>query len=394
MYTTAVPTDQRAGVRPISFLLDSGGSLSDPVMLKIRPEDLTRNEPSRITVHQTLGRGTQGWVDNFGEGLPSVTISGHTGWRPSGVSAEDGVRAFEHLNTLVAHSYHAAKQGAIDTGRDPATVKLLFIDMLDGFAWNVAPMQFVLRRNKSRPLLMQYNITLQAVSTSIDAQSVTAPFFGSLPSGLGALGNAIGTLMGFVGNVQGWVASAVSAVQGFVAPLADTVRKFALLSTAVFTAVQAAVSSVTNGVRSVANMAIGIARDIATVGVNVFRTISSIAGIPSTVKAALSRVAAAYNEVLCIFSNSLRPRKSYQDYEGLYGASNCSSTTGGRPGSVYLNENAFALMQPEPSVIEMNTPAMSSTAALSRTDPVLAPMPLAEMDRHIAIVAAGTKVNP
>lgn len=393
MYTTAVPTDQRAGVRPISFLLDSGGSLSDPVMLKIRPEDLTRNEPSRITVHQTLGRGTQGWVDNFGEGLPSVTISGHTGWRASGASSEDGVKAFEKLNQLVAHRYHQAKQAAIDSGRDPAGVKLLFVDLLDGFAWNVAPTQFVLRRNKSRPLLMQYNITLQAVSTSVDFQPAGVPFFGSISGGLGALGNVIGTLMGFVGSIQGWVASAVSAVQGFVAPLADTVRKFALLSTAAFIATQAAVSSVTNGVRGMANSAIVIARDLATVGVNVFRTISSIAGIPGAVKAALSRVASAYNEVLCIFSNSLRPRKSYQDYEGLYGASNCSSTTGGRPGSVYLNENAFALMQPEPSVIEMNTPAMSSTAALSRTDPVLAPMPLAEMDQHVAIITAGTKVS-
>ena len=112
----AAPTDQRAGVRPISFLLDAGGSLSDPVMLKVRPEDLTRTEPSRITVHQTLGRDRSGWADNFGAGLPTVTIAGHTGWRDTG-TGEDGVKAFERLNTLVMQSYHAARQAAISVGR-------------------------------------------------------------------------------------------------------------------------------------------------------------------------------------------------------------------------------------------------------------------------------------
>lgn len=394
MYTTAVPTDQRAGVRPIQFILDSGGgSFSDPVTLKVRPEDLTRTEPSRLTVHQTLGRGAQGWVDNFGEGLPTVTISGHTGWRAAGYNAQDGVQAFEHLNTLVAHAYHAAKQGAIDTGRDPGSVKLLFVDMLDNFAWSVAPTQFVLRRNKSRPLLMQYNISLQAVSTTIDSQPAIAPFFGSITSGLGALGKVINDLFGFANSIQGWVSSAVSGINGFIAPLASTVRNFAMMSTAVFSAVQTTVSSITNGVRGVANSAIGIARDLASVGVNVMRTISSIAGLPASIKSSLMRVAGAYNEVLCIFSNSLRPRKTYDNYEGLYGASNCSSTTGGRPGSVYLNENVFSMMQPTQSVIEMNTPAMASTAKLARTDPVMAPMPLAELDRHVANIVSGTKVN-
>lgn len=393
MYTSAVPTDQRAGARPISFLLDTGGGPGAPVTLKIRPEDLSRNEPSRITVHQTLGRETSGWVDNFGEGLPSVTISGHTGWRPTGVSAEDGFRAFERLNQLVVHDYHAAKQAAIDSGRDPASVKLLFVDMLDGFAWNVAPMSFVLKRSKSRPLLIQYNINLQAVSTSIDTPFMDVPFFGSIFSGLGALGRAINTLLGFAGQVQGWVGAAVSVVNGALAPIATTVRQFALLSTAAFGAVQSMIAAVGNGIGSIANTAIGIARDIATVGVNVFRTFSVIAGLPGTVKAALSRVAGAYNEILCLFSNSLRKRKTYQNFEGLYGASNCSSTTGGRPGSAYVNENAFALIQPQQPMLSLSTAAMSSTASLSRTDPVLAPMPLAEMDRHLNIIVNGLKVQ-
>jgi hypothetical protein len=149
-------------------VLQNGLGFGSPVTLKVRPEDLTRTEPSRVSVHQTLGRVVNGWADNFGEGLPSVTIAGTTGWRTSAASGEDGAQAFETLNRLVVHEYHEAKQAAIDSGMDPATVKLLFVDMLDGFTWNVAPMNFVLRRSKSRPLLFQYNIVLQAISTDID----------------------------------------------------------------------------------------------------------------------------------------------------------------------------------------------------------------------------------
>lgn len=387
------PTDQRAGVRPISFILDAGGgSLSDPVTLKVRPEDLTRTEPSRLTVHQTLGRGAQGWVDNFGEGLPSVAISGHTGWRAAGYNAQDGVQAFEHLNTLVMHSYHAAKQSAIDTGRDPAGVKLLFIDMLDGFSWSVAPTQFVLRRSKSRPLLMQYNITLQAVDTAIDRSSILAPFLGNVPDGLRALADAVGRIESFAGGIVGMINGAVSFVQGVVTDVARVVSGFVTLTKRVMGAVQSVVGAVVGGFTSITNSVIRIAKDISSAGVSIFRTFSAIRNLPAALKAQLGRVAAAYNEIACIFSNALRPRKVYQNYDGLYGASNCSSTTGGRPPSVYSNANPFALIKGEPSPITVSSSASSSMNAIIKSDPVLAPMPIAELERNIANVVTGVAI--
>lgn len=387
------PTDQRAAVRPISFLLDSGiGGLSAPVTLKIRPEDLTRNEPSRLTVHQTLGRETQGWVDNFGQGLPSVTIAGHTGWRAAGYNALDGVAAFEQLNTLVMKSYHAYKQVAIDRGLDPASVKLLFVDMLDDFAWSVAPTQFVLRRSKSRPLLMQYNITLQAVSTTVDQTFSLAPALGEVPAGLRALEDAVSRFESFAGDIVGMINEAVSFVSEAVSNVARVVSAFVSLTKRVMGAVQSVVSAVVGGFTSLANQVIGIAKDIASAGVAIFRTFSAIKNLPTTLRAQLSRVAAAYNEVACIFSNSLRPRKVYQNFDGLYGASNCSSTTGGRPISPYTNANPFTLMRSSPPPISMSSPASSSVAALSASDPVLAPMPIAEIERHTANVVNGTTV--
>jgi len=127
--------------------------------------------------------------------------------------------------------------------------------------------------------------------------------------------------------------------------------------------------------------------------VNIFRTISSIASLPAHLKAALSRVGSAFNEAMCILRNSLRPRKTYDDYDSLYGASNCSSTSGGRGPSAYANMNAFSLMQMEKGPVELNSAAMASVSVLNRNDPVLAPMPIQEMGRHVDVINNGIKVS-
>lgn len=393
MFTLNPPTDQRAGVRPIAFLLQQSGGFGSPVVLKVRPEDLSRNEPSRVNVTQTLGRNAQGWVDNFGEGLPSLTISGHTGWRTSSGSGEDGAQAFETLNTLVQKDYHKAKQAAIDAGLDPAAVKLLFIDMLDGFTWSVTPTQFVLRRSRSRPLLFQYNISLQAVATDIDNPLMVLPFAGNLPAGLGALENIVRAIEGYADEINGWFATAVAYKDRTLAPIGAATQAFTNMSARVFGAVNSVIATGENSVSSTANTLIGFASDIAKVGANINRTVSNIAGIPDNLKASISKVGAAYSEAYCIFKNSLRPRKTYSDYSDLYGASNCSSTTGGRQGSSYLNTNAFEMIQPEKSPLMLTSGAQSSITTLGNADPVLAPIDLKEMDRHLTIINKGVTIN-
>lgn len=392
MLAKPAPTDQRAGVRPISFVLDDAGSLGTSVTLNVRPEDLTRNEPARATVHQTLGRDTTGWVDHFGEGLPSVTIAGHTGWRHAIGTGMDGVQAFQALNDLVAHAYPQAKQAAIDRGTDPAQVKLLFVDMLDDFAWSVVPTNFVLRRSKSRPLLMQYNISLQAVSTSVDSGVLQLPFFGNVFGGLNALDRLMEKFSSFEWQVEDWVSRALAFVDRGLGPIASTVKTFVGMTNRALGAVNTVVRGAKNVINGTANRLIGIASDLASVGVNVFRTINNIRNLPSDLKAAIGRVASAYNEVLCIFSNSLRQRKTYEEYTGLYGASNCSSTTGGRQDSAYANMNAFELMQPARDNAAFSSSALAGVSALSRMDPVMAPMPMPEIGRHLSNVVVGVSL--
>lgn len=389
---SSAPTDQRAGVRPIAFALDTGKGVGSPVTLKIRPEDLTRTEPSRIAVHQTLGRDRIGWGDDWGAGLPTVTIAGHTGWQANGSSGEDGVQAFEKLNSIVMPQYHAAKQAAINSGLDPSTVKLLFIDMLDNFTWSVSPTNFVLRRSKSRPLLMQYNISLQALAVNVDNPFVVVPFLGNITGGLSALSGVVKFFQSVSSAIQGWVATAISFKDKLLAPVASTVAAFSQMSNQVFQSVYSAVSAINGGVSSYANSLISIAADIGNVGKNVFRSLSAIAGIPQHVKYALARVSAAYNEVVCIFSNSLRPRKIYQDFDGLFGASNCSSTTGGRPASRYADSNVFAMLQTNQSGIRVNGDAQSAISGLGRADPVLVPLSVSQIGQGLQAINGGVSV--
>ncbi len=393
MLQRPAPTSQKADVRPIAFALQNGMSIGTPITLSVRPEDLTRNEPSRTTVHQTLGRGVTGWVDNFGAALPSLTISGNTGWRATAGSKQDGVQAFLELNKLVHEDYHAAKQLAIDTGRDPATVKLIFIDMLDDFVWSVTPTTFQLRRSKSRPLLMMYTINLQAISTEIDTPFMVLPFLPNMPAGIEALGRVIGFLRSVSGMIQSAVAKAVSFKDRLLAPIGATAAEFHSLSLQVFTEVSTATSSINNGVNSTANSLISIADDLASVGVNVFRTFAAIEGIDNNTKQAMSRVSAAYNEVVCIFRNSLKPPKFYEEYTGLYGASNCSSTTGGRGPSMYSNSNVFELMQDERTPVSIGTTAQASARVIVVSDVVLAPLDLQEVDRLLKDVNQGVSFN-
>ena len=393
MFTSAVPTDQRAGVKPISFTLQTANGLRTPVTLKIRPEDLTRTEPQRATTTQTLGRGIVGWVDHFGEGLPSVQISGHTGWRTSQGSGQDGAQAFETLNNLIVHEYPEAVQNAINAGQDPSQVRLLFIDMLDDCSWVVVPQQFVLRRSKSRPLLFQYNIQLQCISTDLDNPLMVLPFSGSIFSGLKALNGVISTIEGYGKNIEGWINTAVGIKNAAIAPIAHTVRLFNESANRIFRTVNGVITTGKNAINGTANDLIGIASDFSKVGLNLHRTIGAIQGVPQDVKHALMRVSGAYSEAFCIFNNSLRPRKVYQNYDGLFGASNCSSTTGGSQPSSYVNTNAFALLNDKQTPVTISAGARSSISELGNADPVMAPKTIGELNRHTTNIIQGTAFN-
>lgn len=356
----AAPTPQK--VRPISFVLSEGGSVRGSVTLPIRPEDLNRIESSRVTVHQTLGRGPVGWVDNFGEGLPSVTISGNTGWRVAAGTGKDGFGSFEDLNKLVQRDYHAAKQDAIDAGQDPSRVQLLFVDALDNFAWSVVPTQFILRRSKSRPLLFQYQIALQAVSTDVAQPQRSAPAPVSQLSAVSGLSGASSDVSQSFTNLRSVDISSSSFTE------------FISTSTSIFNLVQ------TRGVtESLSSGVVQLASDLARVGTSAFRSLASGAGSAAgsmNRKAALIDVASAFSQA-ARWIGELTPQSTYENYSPLYAGT---------------DKNIATLMLPSSTPADLSSDAVAAMAAVKHADPVLSPLSDAEIADHLAKIAKGVRV--
>jgi hypothetical protein len=380
---TLPPSSQKADVRPISFVLDDGGSTSS-VDLVIRPEELTRTDPSRVNVQQTLGGSA--WADNFGPGLGQITLSGHTGWRPREGSFLDGEARFRKLNDTVFTEWHKKSQSAALAGRDPNSVQLIFADALDNFSVAVVPNSFTLRRSRSRPLLCQYQIVMTIIDTEIDGLGFLS--FGGTSLGKTVEELGLDSLTASVNRITSYITGVKHAIDStLVAP----VQKFMNQTTRLYGAVRGAISAGT----SIAGSLINIARMTAQAGVNIFRTLAAVTSIPSVARATLMQVAGAYSNILCVLSNALRKRKYIQDYSDLYGSSNCSSTSGGRPQSPLAGQNPFFIVTPtkESLPVSVSASAQASMATLANADPVLSPMPTATLAVEVGNVANGMVVT-
>lgn len=376
------PPSQKADVRPISFvLIDQAAGGSTSVDLVIRPEELTRTDTSRLTVQQTLDGA---WADNFGPGIPMLNLSGHTGWR-AGPSGGDGESRFHDLKANIFDEWHRRRNDAVKAGQDPDLVQLRYADSLDKFTEVVAPQSFVLRRSKSWPLLMQFQISLYVLKPDDGKQDIE-DLISKISSGdLASLSfDSIGSSIASITRMANQAKSFID--QNILAPVQSFMRQ----SAAVFQSVQGAIKSVAG----VAQSLIAVARSVAQVGVNVFRTIAAIANFPNQVRGMVMQVVSAYTNIFCLLSNAIKSPLTYADYGSLYGASGCSSTAGGRPVSTFAGSNPFYSISPTVQTLPVNVSpaARVSIPLLQNMDPVFAPMAPISMAPHLTNIATGVMV--
>lgn len=371
-------TSQKAEDRPISFILDAKGGAAEEVVLFIRPEDLTRSSPSRMSVNQTLGGA---WVDSFGEGLEVITLSGTLGWR-AGPDGRDGGERLLDMREKTFSSWHSMRQRAVDIGDNPNDVKLRFVDTLNRYTAVVAPQVFEIRRSKSRPLLASYRISVISLGKGSDSG---IPLFGLDFGGLGvdSSGFGLGSLFSSLNEINSAINNARTFVnRTILAPVQDFMR----LSGSVFSAVH---GTIQNGL-SLADPLINTARSIAQTGMNVFRTMAAIANIPAAAKAALMQVAGAYSNVFCVLKNALRNLPTYENYNPLYGSSNCSSTGGGLPPSLYADQNPFFAVAAQPAGrVAISPRAATSLGLLTHNDIVINPLPLPTIGASLTEISRG-----
>lgn len=386
--------NQKADARPISFLFHNtsmGGEAPVKVDLVIRPEDLTRPDPSRTVIHQTLGGA---WLDSWGAGLPSVQISGTTGW--GGGGRKDGLEEFKRLHSTIFKRWHDERESAIRNGFDPDKVKLIFCDDLDEFTWVVAPLNFVLRRNKARPLLSQYQINLGWVSDGVadrkEAEAAIAAMAESMaiskPQGFldkvkASLSNALGKIKAFAAKIKG----AIGAVLG---PIQRAVAAFTELTAAALGFVQDVIATGMSIVRAVTNPLIGIASNLCRAAANVTNIVQSILSIPQRLKAEFSRVASAFTNAFCVLKNAFGGRRPLPSYDDLYGASTCSSTAGGRPISRFDTDNPFPLLLPiETGIAKVTGAAAGAINRLASLDVIVNTPQTSQIHSDMVVATTG-----
>lgn len=384
----AAPRSQKAEYRPIGFLLQDLGNRGNDlswVRFNIRPEELTVQEPSRTVVQQTLGGA---WLDNFGPGIKSVSIAGHTGWRAR-YGDEDGFTLFKRLRDTVFESWHAKRAAALEAGRNPDLIQLIFVDELDELVYLVAPMAFSLRRSKSRPLLMQYQMNLLVLSDRIEADSsvlLADAFLGGLPTVAESSYDDIArggppstpeepiplpaALQSLKDSLDKLKKLAKGVNEGVDKSIGEPVRAFMDVTTIAMEVTTLAVSEIQGSVDTATASTLAIAGDLTAAGRNINQTVAAIQSLPGHVKARFMEISAAYGNAFCVLRNSFKGQKYYADYSDLYGAGYCSSTAGGRPLSPLRNENPFFRTAPvsDPPPITMTPESQSAVRSLANLD--------------------------
>lgn len=145
--------------RPVGLLLlDTGIPVGVPYLFYPRPEDLQYTHPTRGTVIQTMDGG---FVDDFGEGLVDIIVTGNTGWQGTLLPGEV---KFQILRELVVIQYHNLRKLHADRGQPIDKVKLYWIDTLNVVMYEIYPVSFTARKNRQRPLLFQYTLRMTGIN--------------------------------------------------------------------------------------------------------------------------------------------------------------------------------------------------------------------------------------
>ncbi len=367
----AAPPSQK--YRTIGFYLSGGGAAPVLFNFVIRPEDLTYPEPSRLSVQQTLGGA---WADSFDRGLASLTLSGNHGWR--GGALLSGEDLYAALRDTVFVQWHARRAAAVRAGQDPAGVTLQFNDSLDSIRVIVAPQNFTLRRSRSAPLLMRYQVDLTVLA---DADAAT----GLLDEIVSALSNPLRWLAGVTG-----LTSTVTAIQAQFTGITNAIggitagaQTFLNTGVGILTSVGQTAANLRGQFDSTVSTLLTVGQSYAAAGANAFSALACDDTLPASQRIPLMSAAALLNDAACTLANSFNADQTLLDLTAIYGASTCSSTGGGDPPSLFTQQDVNPLASLYPTL----APPITVTPAAQQALATLGGDPLALVGQHARIAA-------
>lgn len=376
----ATPASQKGSDRPISFVLVDSKGVTTQIPLVIRPEDLTRNEPSLMTPTQTLGGA---FLDDFGRGIATIQISGHTGWN-LGAGWE---QEFTNIREKMWLGWHKARRDALTAGKSPDTVRLIFVDALDSIVSTVAPEQFTLRRSRARPLYMQYSLTMKVLSDKVQDPTVDPLKLANkikTASDIAKAGDSLQASINKLVKASAQIRTLVSLAT------ANPAAAFMSLASGGFSSALNVISGGATILGQSPAQLINAGRDIANVGRNAFLILGAVDNLTRDAAFEVSQIAGAFENASCIFTNAFRQWPQYPDYAGLYGSSGCSSTIGGSPLSAFADSNTFeTFIDSSHSLPAISGAAATAMTLLRNADPVLAPMGLSALLGSLNTINSG-----
>jgi hypothetical protein len=137
------------------------------------PQSFTQVEPPRSGVTQTLGGA---YIVDYGSGLPSISISGTTGYKlryNDDGELRDGYQEFKHLRNEIYRKF-------IET--NSPDYELYWYNWEDEEYYKIQPTtQFKLQRSSSEPVLYRYDFSFTGLCRATIATNIIADKIMVLP---------------------------------------------------------------------------------------------------------------------------------------------------------------------------------------------------------------------
>lgn len=328
-------------------LFDTSDSSHEEITLTINPENYAQVDPPRISITQTKGGF---FVDHFGQGLSTVTVSGTTGYKlrdttGMGPNKVSGASEFIALRNMYRKWLNKNKN-------EPGTGEMRFYDWsVDGFSYLVAITNFQWQRSVGRPLLYQYNISmtlLQKLSEKAKAEKdKTTQLILEERERASLASTSLGKQTGFINGITSGIGleNLPSAVRSFSTAVSKGMTFFDSFNQ-VYKTVGNVISEVENFNQNLEMFVAGattfvttpfelVTGMVQTIG-DVIETLVSIADIPH-------EVVRSFREMMCAII--ILPSKIFQGFTNpalFEGASNCGTTLGIPEASVASYNNSFS----------------------------------------------------
>ncbi len=280
----------------------------------VNPEEFTVSRNERVQVVQTLG---EPFIDEFGIGLPTLSIRGITGWRTRRIKNQniDGHEAFRRLHRDFIDRYFAERQKKQADGHNPDDVKLVVVNSVDSLTYQVVPQNFRLLRSRVKPLLYQYDLTFVVVADLNGINKEAVVDLDPVPKS-----------QNWLSGLKKRVGPMVAKLESFTAPICQTMAAFIGSGVSILENAKSGVGEIADflgGVTDTVKLTLDAIRD----------TQSFINALPLDAIIELNELTSVVGEFGCYLKEGIT-ESWLPDFSGVCGITNCAATHGIQSGTV------------------------------------------------------------